>query len=122
MTAGLANLYAFIRSPWGLRLVLALVVLMVIGGAFLSGRHSQREADKAAERTAVAKAEVKDAHADAKADVQRATDQQTVSDHQKELQGADDASPDTRPSAARLALACARLHAQSPGAKLPACP
>jgi hypothetical protein len=49
MTAGLANLYAFIRSPWGLRLVLALVVLMVIGGAFLSGRSHGVRIEKAAE-------------------------------------------------------------------------
>lgn len=116
----LSNLYAFIKSPWGLRACIVLAVVMLAGGFYFAGRSHQREADQQAARTAQAAAEVKDAHADAKADVQHAKDDAKVSALQKDLQHADDATQDSVPSAARRAFNCERLRKANPRAAVSA--
>lgn len=71
---------------------------------------------------AVAAADARAAKATAAADARRQTDAATVADTREELSHADDAAPDSRPSAARRAYLCGVLRHQQAGgpSKLPA--
>lgn len=112
----------FIRTPFGRNLAIGiagcLILLVLFFGLQAKGRADQRRIDHAAAEVAIAKAQAINAKAIAAADAERAADSAAVTTLQKDLNRAYENTPDGKPSAARLALACGRLR-RTPQARLP---
>lgn len=100
----------------------ALLLVLLIGGAYAKGRMDEAHLVRERAATAQALQDVKSAVATGHADVARQIDTATTATLEKDLKHADDAQPDARPSGARLAQSCERLRRQGADlAKVPGC-
>lgn len=98
-----------------------LALLLALWGFVAHERHLGRIQAEAAAAQAVAEAKVKNDAALAQAAQQRAVDLANTAKLEKALTDAYAKTPDSKPSAARINLACARLrHENGVGGKLPA--
>lgn len=117
-------LLAFIRANKGpiLAGVLVLAVLFGVLFIYLKGKSDERAVEAQRSVAARAHTDVVAAAAGASATVQRGVDDAAVASSLVQLKEADDAQPDSAPSAARLAFACQRLrNAGRDLSKIPAC-
>jgi hypothetical protein len=98
---------------WKAALGLVLGAVLVFPVARCAGHADGVKDEKAAETQRLEAAKARNAVAVARSDVQRADDQRDTAKLEEDLRSADDATPDSKPSDARLALACQRLRARS---------
>jgi hypothetical protein len=91
----------------------AALLLVLPPATYALGHHNGWKAHEAKVAADTAQAVKRDADAKETASLERQQDLSTVSQHQQELNRADDKVDDSVPSAARRALFCARLRQQS---------
>lgn len=94
-------------------------LVLLAGGLYACGRHDGWNAHKADEAKRTKAAEKRNASAKSQADLQRPKDQASVAQREKDLRDAYQSTPDSKPSAARVALACERLRLANPHRTLP---
>jgi hypothetical protein len=101
-----------LRSLFGWRLYLIACVgaALLTLGVYAGGHHNGWKAHEAKVAADIAQAVKRDADAKETASLERQSDLSTVSQHQQELNRADDKVDDSVPSAARRAYYCQRMR------------